>query len=150
MRDKKEIPTLCYRGFSGGAVVKNPPANARDTGDTGSIPGSGPAPGEENGNPLQYSWLENPMDRGAWRATVHGATKGRTWLSMHAPVLQGTVKGGLIYTEGHIADSSEPSWHFVCTKALWSSYFFPILLIRKLIGSDGLCWAGRQNQAKPA
>ena len=74
MRDKKEIPTLCYRGFSGGAVVKNPPANAGDTGDTGSIPGSGKSPGEGNGNPLQYCCLKNIMDRGAWQATVHGVT----------------------------------------------------------------------------
>ena len=58
--------------FPGGSMVKNPPANA---GDTGSIPGSGRSPGEGNGNPLQNSCLENPMDRGAWRATVHGVTK---------------------------------------------------------------------------
>ena len=55
-------------------VVKNPPANAGDSRDTGSIPGSGRSPGEGNGNPLQYSCLENPMDRGAWQATVHEAT----------------------------------------------------------------------------
>ena len=52
----------------GGSAVKNPPANA---GDTDSIPGLGRSRGEENGNPLQYSCLENPMDRRAWRATVH-------------------------------------------------------------------------------
>ena len=61
---------LCM-GFPGGVVVKNPPANAGDTGDAGSIPGSGRAPGGGNGNPLQYSWLKNPMDRRAWWATVH-------------------------------------------------------------------------------
>ena len=49
--------------------VKNPHANAGDTGDAGSIPRSGRSSGEENGNPLQYSSLENPMDRGAWLAT---------------------------------------------------------------------------------
>ena len=60
-------------GFSpGGPVVKNLPANAGDTGDTASIPGSGRSPGEGNGNPLQYSCL----GRGAWWATVHGVTKG--------------------------------------------------------------------------
>ena len=59
-------------GFPSGSVVKNPPANA---GDTGSIPGSGRSPGEGNGNPLQYSCLGNPMDRGAWQATVHGVAK---------------------------------------------------------------------------
>ena len=53
-------------------IVKNPPASAGDSGDTGSIPGSGRSPGEVNGNPLQYSCLENTMDRGAWQATVHG------------------------------------------------------------------------------
>ena len=52
-------------------MVKHPPAKA---GDAGSIPGSGRSPGEGNGNPLQYSCLENPMDR-AWQATVHGVTK---------------------------------------------------------------------------
>ena len=58
--------------------VKNLPANA---GDLGSIPGLGRSPGEGNGNPLQYSWLENSMDRGAWWATIHGVAKSRTRLS---------------------------------------------------------------------
>ena len=53
-------------------MVKNPPSNV---GDTGSIPGLGGSPGEGNGNPLQYSYLGNSMDRGAWRAAVHGITK---------------------------------------------------------------------------
>jgi len=66
---------ISLRGFHGGSVVKNPPANA---GEAGSIPGSGRSPGEGNGNPLQYSCLENPMDRGAWWATVHGVTKSLT------------------------------------------------------------------------
>ena len=65
-------------GFPGGSEVK---ASARNAGDTGSIPGSGRSPGEGNGNTLQYSCLENPMDRGAWRATVHGVAKSRTQLS---------------------------------------------------------------------
>ena len=59
-------------GFPGGSVVKN---LATNEGDTGSIPGSGRSPGEGNDNPLQYSCLENPMDRGAWQVTVHGVTK---------------------------------------------------------------------------
>ena len=62
-------------GFPGDSVVKNLPANAGATGDMGSIPGSGRSPGEGNGNPLQYSCLENPMDRGAWRAIVYGVAK---------------------------------------------------------------------------
>ena len=54
-----------------------------NAGDVGSIPGSGRSPGEGNGNPLQYSCLEKSMDRGAWRATVHGVAKSQTQLSMH-------------------------------------------------------------------
>ena len=68
-------------GFPGGSVVKNPPAKAGDTGDTGSIPGSGRSHGEGNGTSFQYSCLENPMDRGAWWATVHRIAKSWTWLS---------------------------------------------------------------------
>ena len=56
-------------------VVKNPPARAGDTRDMGTILGSRRSPGGGNGNPLQYSCLENPMDRGAWQATVHGDHK---------------------------------------------------------------------------
>ena len=59
-------------------MIKNPPANA---GAMGLIPGLGKSPGEGNGNPLQYSCLENSMDRGAWRATVHGVAKSLTRLS---------------------------------------------------------------------
>ena len=59
----------------GGAVVKNPPANVGDIRDTSSIPGRGRSPGGGNGNPLQYSCLGNPMDTGAWWATVHRAAK---------------------------------------------------------------------------
>ena len=57
------------------------PASARTTGDLGLIPGSGRSPGEGNGYPIQYSGLENPMDRGDWQATVHGIAKSRTRLS---------------------------------------------------------------------
>ena len=56
-------------------MVKNQPASAGDVGDTGSIPGSGRSPGGGHGTLLQYSCLENPMDRGAWRATVHGVAE---------------------------------------------------------------------------
>ena len=62
------------RGFPGGSVIKNLPANA---GDVGSNPGSGKAPGEGNGILLQYSCLENPMDRGAWWATVYRVSRVR-------------------------------------------------------------------------
>ena len=58
-------------------MVKNPPANAGDIRDAGSIPESERAPGGRHGNPLQYSYLQNLMDRGAWRATVHGPPRVR-------------------------------------------------------------------------
>ena len=67
-----------------GAVVKNLPATAGDARDTGSIPGSGRSPEGGNGNPLQYSCLENPMNRGARWAAVHGVTKSQTQLSKSA------------------------------------------------------------------
>ena len=59
-------------------VVKNPPANVGDTGIEGLIPGSRRSPGEGNGNPLQYSCLENSMNRGAWRAIVHGVARSQS------------------------------------------------------------------------
>ena len=59
-------------------MVKNPPANAGDVGDTDSIPGSGRSPGGGNGNPLQYSCLGNTMDRGAWQDTVHRVAESDT------------------------------------------------------------------------
>ena len=68
-------------GFPGGSVVKKPPAYAGDATDAGSIPGLGRSLGEGNNNPLQYSCLENPMDRGAWLATVRGFAKSRAQLS---------------------------------------------------------------------
>ena len=67
-----------HEGFPGDSVVKNWLASA---GDTGSTPGSGRSPGEENGNPLLYSCLGNPTDRGNWWATVHGVSKVWTRLS---------------------------------------------------------------------
>ena len=76
------------RDFPGGSVVKNWPANVGDAGDLDSIPGSRRSPGGRNGNLLQYSCLENPMDRGAWWATVHGVTKSRTRLSEFHFILQ--------------------------------------------------------------
>ena len=63
--------------------VKNPPANAGDTGDSGSIPGWGRFPGGEHGNPFQYSCQENPMDRGAWQVIVHGGAKNKTQQRTH-------------------------------------------------------------------
>ena len=67
-------------GFLGGSAVKNPSTVQEDPGDTGSIPALGRSPGGRHGNPLEYSCLENPKDKGAWRATVHRVSKNRTWL----------------------------------------------------------------------
>ena len=71
----KEVPTIVLTkafDFPGGSDGK---ASAYNVGDPGSIPESGKSPGEGNGNPLQYAYLENFMDRGAWRSTVHGGRK---------------------------------------------------------------------------
>ena len=71
-------------------VVKNPHASSGDIRDTGLIPGSGRSPGEGSGNPLQYSCLEYPTDRGAWWATAHGNAKSQAWLKqkIHSLTIQ--------------------------------------------------------------
>ena len=75
------LPTTIFLGFPSGSAVKNPLRKlARATGDMGSISALGRSPGEEHGNPLQYFGWENPMDRGAWRATVHSVAKSWTQL----------------------------------------------------------------------
>ena len=80
--EQKSVPGSCESsGFPGGASGKEPTSNV---GDLGSIPGLGRSPGGGYGNPLQYCCLENPMDRGAWWARVHGVTKNRTRLSDEA------------------------------------------------------------------
>ena len=71
-------------------MVKNPSASARDVRDTGLIPGSGRSPGREHGNPVWYSCLENPMDRGDWHATVHEAAKSWTQLKRLSTAQQHT------------------------------------------------------------
>ena len=83
-----KIFVCLFQGFPGGSVVKNLHANARDTGDLASIPGSRRSPWVGNGNPLQYSCLKNSMDREAWWATAHRVAKGQirlsNWACMHA------------------------------------------------------------------
>ena len=96
--------------FPGGAVIKNPPANAGDATEVGSIPGSGRSPGGGHGNPFQYSYLENPMDRGTLRATIQGWQRVRHgWSdSMQAQTIitQQAVKSGMGTEEQNIG-----SWH---------------------------------------
>ena len=73
------LPSLpACSGFPASSVVQNLPANTRDL---GLIPGSGRSPGEGNGNPFQYSRPENPMDGGAWRATIHAASKSHDFIT---------------------------------------------------------------------
>ena len=87
-------------------MIKNPPASARDLRDVGSTPGSENSPEGGHGTPLQYSCLENPMDRGAWCTTVHGVTKSQTQLKglgthllkEHLSKYSYTVKKGVIKT----------------------------------------------------
>ena len=79
LRDVSAQPACMEgEGFPGGSAAKNPPANAGDTRDVGSILGLGRSPGVRNGNPLQYSYPENPMDTGVWLATVHGVAQSQT------------------------------------------------------------------------
>ena len=85
-----------WMGSPSGAVAKNPLANAGDSGDAGSIHGSGRSPGEGTGKRPQYSCLKSSMDRGAWWATVHGVAQSQTWLSTHT--------GQLIYGAKDPAD----------------------------------------------
>ena len=85
-----DIDQYIIKGFPGGSVDKESASNAGDAGDTGLIPGSGRSSGGGHGNPLQYSCLENPMDRGAWWVRVHRVTKNQTrlkQLSTHAHYL---------------------------------------------------------------
>ena len=107
-------------------VVKSPPANAGDIRDMGSIPESGRSPGEGHGNPLQYSSPVNPLNRGAWRATVHRVSKSWTWLKwQYAPNNSVTLtgqKGTLIHLLFfHVAIRR----HFI---ALWRLIYFPNIL----------------------
>ena len=82
------------RGFPGGANGKGPPANAGNIRDVGSIPGSGRSPGGGHGNPLQYSCLENPTDRGAWQATVHRVANSWTQLKQLSTHVRRALSNG--------------------------------------------------------
>ena len=101
-------------------VVKNLPANWGDIRDASSVPGLGRSSGGGHDNPLQYSCLENPMDRGAWWATVHGITKSQTWLkwlSLHVYKIEGQINCGEIQSF-HIYLLNDK---FVSCSVSWSS-----------------------------
>ena len=91
LKQKKAVTRGSLSASQVALIVKNPPANAGDVRDSGLIPGSGRSPGGGHGNPLQYSCLENPMDRGAWWAAVHGVPKSRTRLK-RLSTHRGTLK----------------------------------------------------------
>ena len=138
-----------------GAVVKNLPANAGATGDMSLIPGWGRASGEGNGNPLQYSCLENPTDKGAWQATVHGVTENGARLSTHAQhqserTCRGeraseeeAVRRRLTETEryktldGHCDGDHTPLW---CTDTLASVTLAHVVYTIKPEGNGGSIW----------
>ena len=111
-------------GFPGGSEVK---ASARSAGDLGSIPGLGRSPGEGNGNPLQYSCLENPMDGGAWWATVHGVAKSLTRLSdstfTFTTVVQGFPGGSVV--------KNPPAVHETCRRCRFDPWVEKIPWRRK-------------------
>ena len=94
-------------------VIKNLTANVGDIRDSGLIPGLGRSPGEENGNPLQYSCLESPMDRGVWQAIVHGVAKSWTQLKRPCAARHACMVGPL-----HLADRSVPA-QWVVGPSLW-------------------------------
>ena len=100
-------------------MVKNPPADAGDTRDLGLIPGSGKSPGVGYGNPLQYSCLENPMDRGTWWATVHGGCKesNRTEVTLNACTTIYKINSkDLLYSTGQLYSVSfrKRSGKYIC------------------------------------
>ena len=95
---KQQVPVYVFkstleRASQVALVVKNPPASAGDVRDMGSIPGSETSPGEGNVNPFQHSFLENPMDGGAWRATVRGLARVRHDLATKQPQVQDQSSG---------------------------------------------------------
>ena len=111
-------------------LVKNLPANAGDVRDKGSIPGLGRSRGERNGKPLQYSCLKNPMDSGAWRATVHRVAKSQTWLKwlcsdMSTDILitirSSNQSQSLVFTQR--------SWKLMSTQKPWPWEFIAALFI---------------------
>ena len=104
---------IVHKGFLGGSVVHNLPATPGDTRDTSFIPGLGRSPGEINGNSLQYSWLENSMDRGAWQATVQTVERiGYDWM-IELTYINSRSRGGyFILMLG---------WGLICSYTAWDS-----------------------------
>ena len=135
-------------------VVKNPPANAGDIGDVGSVPRSGRPPGGGNDNPPQCSCLENPMDRGGWWATVRGVTESQTWLNdsvltQHGPestdCFESPVKLHAILSLLTKEDSHRELWY-----VQWERSKRPAMLVQNR--NDGISFHGDRRglgQKKP-
>ena len=121
-------------GFPGGSVVKNLPANKGAVWDEGLIPGSGRSPGGGHGNPL-YSYLENSMDRGSWRAAVHGVAKSQTWLSMYITIHKKQISEYILRTTLYLSMSLWSSKDlYICLiifRTPWGRCYFPILQMWK-------------------
>ena len=117
--------------FPGGSMVKNPLANARDTGEPGPILGSGRWPGIGNGNPLQYSCLQNSMNIGAWHAMVNEVLKSLTWLSTHTQTLT-IIYGG----------TGQTNWNINTKKGHTQSHFLWKLKTKNYILSRNLWCLG--------
>ena len=125
-------------GFPGGTVVKNPPANAGNARDMGLTPGSRRPPGAVDDNPLQYSCLENSMDRSLWWATVHRLTKRRTCLSEWACTLcqydftlTSLITSSMIQFPNKVAFWGPESWDFDIR--IWGDTSQPITEVSETI-----------------
>ena len=108
-------------------VVKHLPASAGDLRATGSIPGSGRSPGEDNGNPLQYSCLENPMDRGTWKASVNRAQRvSTTEVTKHTQSVHRAKQGQ------NLVDPRKKSLTVITKSRYWVKFIIPDLCVQQL------------------
>ena len=142
--------TMLKLGFPGGSPVKNPPASPRDV---GLIPESGRSPGEGKGNPLQYSCLENPMDRGAWRAAVHGVAGIGQDLATKQQMLMLFFMSKVHKIEGWVGKKSG-FWRFQpeVKGHLADSVVDGLLLLQESCGwkySSPQCWALSSTGSSP-
>ena len=136
-----------FEGFSGGASVKEPTCQCRRHKRWGLIPGLGRSPGVGHGNPVQYSCLENPMDREAWQAVVYRVTKNWTqlkWLSTHAGHTNLNFRLLVSWVSPLVSDflqpefQTDPAWHTLCQVPWVMSLFFDV---RSYSTNAELFWA---------
>ena len=143
---KSNSGEVVVKGFAGGSMVKNLPANAGDAGDRVLIPGLGRSPGEGNGKPLQDSCLGNPTDRGAWRATVLGSWRVRhNWADGKKERTKGRRLGGRQQVSGRCLTVLSPGFHpcHIQMKPLFL-FWFPTECLEPMWHSGRIyVWAGR-------